>query len=300
MLSVFLSMLFFRCQDLDNPNDNHTIFSAKPTTSAAPTVTTPTAAAVTSQQAESDNISNTHRTPTITPPIYSRDTTVEPGRSGHSRMTSDSRGRAHVTAAKPKPKVAESNVPNASHASRSKKAGGGERKPRDERFAAAAPGSVPRHVLAESRRQPRSDARHINVPAADLIQPLAASTRASLAQSRDATKATNSSCSTNANSSFNYDYVAAALGRAMPLEGAMTQAHDDDDVGGGGGGADDELNTSFADKLRLEEERRELTEKRARQAQERERRRRVQKITELPPAVTQPKRVRVSRVTTQE
>ena len=118
-----------------------------------------------------------------------------------------------MTAAKPKPKVAESNVPNASHASRSKKAGGGERKPRDERFAAAAPGSVPRHVLAESRRQPRSDARHINVPAADLIQPLA-STRAVPDRSRDATKATNSSCSTNANSSFNYDYVAAALGRA--------------------------------------------------------------------------------------
>ena len=280
-------MVFFRCQDLDNPNDNHTIFSAKPTTSAAPTVTTPTAAAVTSQQAESDNMSNTHRTPTITPPIYSRDTTVEPGRS---HVTSHNRNRAHVTAAKPKPNVAKSNVPNASHANSSRKAGGGERKPRD----AAAPSSstnnyVPRHVLTESRRQPRSDARHINVPAADLIQPLAASTRASLAQSRDATKATNSSCSTNANSSFNYDYVAAALGRAMPLEGAMTQAHD--------GGADDELNTSFADKLRLEEERRELTEKRTRQEQER--RQRVQKITELPPAVTQPKRVRVSHVTTQ-
>ena len=193
-----------------------------------------------------------------------------------------------MTAAKPKPKVAESNVPNASHASRSKKAGGGERKPRDERSAAVAPGSVPRHVLTESRRQPRSDSRHINVPAADLIQPLAASTRAALERSRDATKATNSR-SASANSSFNYDYVAAALGRAMPLEGAMTQAHD--------GGADDELNTSFADKLRLEEERRELTEKRTRQEQER--RQRVQKITELPPAVTQPKRVRVSHVTTQ-
>ena len=245
-------------------------------------------------------MSNTHRTPTITPPIYSRDTTVEPSSGsggGRSRMTSHNSSRAHVPAAKPKPKVAESNVPNASHASSSKKAGGGERKPRD----AAAPSSstnnyVPRHVLTESRRQPRSDARHINVPAADLIQPLAASTRAALERSRDATKATNSR-SASANSSFNYDYVAAALGRAMPLEGAMTQALDDDDGGGGGGGADDELNTSFADKLRLEEERRELTEKRARQVQER--RQRVQKITELPPAVTQPKRVRVSHVTTQ-
>ena len=79
-----------------------------------------------------------------------------------------------------------------------------------------------------------------------------------------------------------YDYVAAAFCRA-PMSPDVTRTSD------AAGGDDDELNTTFADRLRLEELRREAKDAEARR--ETQQRPRVTKISELPPADTRPKHV---------
>ena len=134
------------------------------------------------------------------------------------------------------------------------------------------------HASSESRRRHASTER---VPAADLVQPLLPQTRPP-GTTKDAAMDVAAKSNDTTLSDATYDYVAAALGRA-PMSADVTRTSD------AAGGDDDELNTTFADRLRLEELRREAKDAEARR--ETQQRPRVTKISELPPADTRPKHV---------